>query len=439
MSSTEGLSTQLVDGPNARFVLDGAEVRIVAGPDKGVTVELGTDSLIVGSSSQCDLVLHDKTVSSRHAELQVTSRGYFIRDLGSTNGLLYGSQPIDRAPLRDGMRLSLGETSLLVRALGKQVSVPLARSGDFAGVTTRSVKMRALVAMLEQIAISDATVLIEGETGTGKEHVAAALHATSTRRAGPFVVFDCATLSPELAAAELFGHEKGAFTGADVARPGLFAAANGGTLFIDEVGELPLALQPLLLRALESKHSRRVGAAVDRAHDVRIVAATNRNLAEEVRGKGFRKDLFFRLTVTRLKLPPLRERLEDLPVLADRFAREAGGRITPEMISPLEAYHWPGNVRELKNTVTRMVVQSQSAREALADDRARSPRLFGEDGQLRPWLEARRLAALEIERDYLKELLALAEGNLSHAAELAGVTRQALSAMAQKHGLHPRR
>ena len=435
---SKSLSTQLVDGQNGRLVLDTAEILVVAGPDKGVRFELSAESALIGSSSQCDLVLHDKTVSSRHAEIQVTAHGYFIRDLGSTNGILYGSQPFDRAPLTDGMRLSLGDTGLVVRSLGKQLSVPLARSGDFVGLTARSVKMRALVAALEQVALADATVLIEGETGTGKDLAAQALHAASPRRAGPFVIFDCATANPTLAAAELFGHERGAFTGADVARGGLLSEAGGGTLFIDEIGELPLDLQPLLLGAIERKRSRRIGGTQEHKHDVRIVAATNRNLSEEVRAGRFRQDLFFRLNVTRLRLPPLRERREDLPLLADRFAREVGGALSPEMVAPLSAYDWPGNVRELKNAVTRMIVQSESGRDALASAGVRSAKLFSEDGKLRPWLEARQLAHHDIEREYLQALLLQTGGNYSQAAKVAGVSRQALTALAQKHDLHRR-
>ena len=436
---TKTLETQLIDGPKAQLLIDCAEIRICAGPDKGEKITLGTDSILIGSSSKCDIVLHDKSVSSRHAEIQSTTRGYFIRDLGSTNGILYGAQPLDRAPLCHGMRLSLGQSSILVHSLKKQLAIPLAKSGELAGLVAHSVKMRALLATLERVALSEATVLIEGETGSGKEMAAQAVHALSPRRSAPFVTFDCGALSSQLASAELFGHERGAFTGADAARPGLLEAANGGTLFIDEVGELPLDLQPLLLGAIERKRSRRIGGQSDVKHDVRIVAATNRNLAEEVRCKRFREDLFFRLAVARVRVPPLRERLEDIPALADQFAREAGFQLSKEALAPLVAYDWPGNIRELKNTVTRMVAQSQGANEALLDPtRLRSPKIFDEQGAVRPWLKARELVILEFERAYLQELLLQTRGNLTHAAELAGITRQSMTALAQKHGLHSR-
>jgi DNA-binding NtrC family response regulator len=433
------LSTELVEGKNARLVVDAAELRVTTGPDKGLRFPLSADSILIGSAPTADLVLHDKTVSTRHAEIQLTERGYVIRDLESTNGIALGKQLIHRAPLSHGLKLALGETTILVHALGKQLSVPLADSGESLGLVAHSVKMRAFVAALEQAALSDGTVLIEGETGTGKELAAQALHRLSSRNAGPFVTFDASAVPASLAAVELFGAEKGAFTGAATARPGLLESADGGTFFIDEIGELPLDLQPLLLGVLERKRSRRVGGKTDHAHDVRIVAATHRNLAEEVRAKRFREDLFYRLAVVRLRVPPLRERREDTPLLVDQFAREAGITISPDSLSPFSSYDWPGNVRELRNTITRMVVQSTGAHEAILDPAKRSAsRLFDEDGQLRPWLDAARIGRAELEREYVQEAFLQAGGKLSKAAQLAGITHQSLAALADKHGLRRR-
>jgi DNA-binding NtrC family response regulator len=430
------ISTRLIDGPNARLVIEEAELRVTGGPDRGLKIALSSDALTLGSSERCDIVLHDSTVSARHAEVQPTARGYFIRDLGSTNGTRIGGQLIERAPLCDGARITLGESTLTVQGRGTKLTIALAAPGDFAGLIAHSVKMRAFVANLEQIAASNATVLIEGETGTGKELAAQAVHKASARRKGPFVVFDCATAIPSLIAAELFGHERGAFTGARETRRGLIEEADSGTLFLDEIGELPLEMQPLLLGVVERKRSRRVGGKHDLAHDVRIVTATNRNLSEEVRAKRFREDLFHRLAVGRLRMPPLRERLEDLPVLADLFAYEAGTGLPPDALPPLLSYDWPGNVRELKNVVLRMTLQREKPEQALTHKRKRSTTLYDEAGNLRPWLDARQRAATDIERDYVTEVLRLSEGNLSRAAELAGITRQSLTNLALKHGLH---
>jgi DNA-binding NtrC family response regulator len=431
-------STQLIDGPTARLLVDAAELCVSAGPDKGTRHALSTESVIIGSAPTADLVLHDKTVSSRHAEVRLTERGYAIRDLESTNGLFVGKQRIHGAPLSHGMRLTLGESAISIRGLGTQTSVPLAASGDLETLVVHSIKMRAFVATLEQAALSDSTVLIEGETGSGKEQAASTLHALSPRKAGPFVTFDCSAVPGSLAAVELFGSEPGAFTGAG-ARPGLFETAAGGTFFLDEIGEFPLELQPLLLRAIERKRSRRVGGHADIHHDVRIVAATHRNLTEEVRAKRFREDLYYRLTVVRLRVPPLRERREDIPLLADRFAREAGVTLSPAALAALCDYEWPGNVRELQNTMTRMMVQSMSADEAILEPGKRpASALFDEEGRLRPWLEAARLGRSELEREYVQLAFREAGGKLTKAAQIAGITHQSLAAMADKHDLRRR-
>jgi DNA-binding NtrC family response regulator len=423
---------------------------VISGPDKGLRAELLGESLLIGSSSECDLVLHDGTVSGRHAEVQSTREGYFIRDLGSRNGILLGGYPISRVPLCNGMRLELGETTVAVKSLGQEFAIPLAASGDVGGLVARSLKMRAFVASLSRYAAEEITVLIEGESGAGKEMAAEALHQLSRRRSGPWVVFDCSAVVRTLAAAELFGYERGAFTGADQSRAGLLEQAEEGTLFLDEIGELPLEVQPMLLGALERKRSRSVGGKVDRVHDVRIVAATNRNLSEEVRAKRFREDLYHRLAVAKLRVPPLRERPEDIPVLADRFAIEMGAQLAPQAVAPLQAYEWPGNVRELKNTVTRLIVNPESTdipRPKVEKPPAPPPSelnpalvasLCDRSGQLRPWLEARRLAAAEAERSYVAAVLAQADGNLTHAAQLAGITRQSLTVLAEKHGLRSR-
>jgi len=289
---TKPLATEIFEDRNPRLELDAAEIFVSAGPDKGQTRELTAEPVRIGSAPDADLVLHDRAVSSRHAVIHLRGDGYTIEDVGSKNGIFIGPTLVERARLTGGMRLRIGGTTLLVRARGGRLQIPLAKRGQYGELIVRSVAMRAAMATLEQLAKSDATILIEGETGAGKEVAAETVHRQSARRGGPFVVFDCAAATPTLMAASLFGHERGAFTGADVSRPGLFEEAEGGTIFIDEVGELPRELQPLLLGVLERHVSRRVGGKVDRTHDVRVVAATNRNLNAEIKAQRFREDLF---------------------------------------------------------------------------------------------------------------------------------------------------
>jgi DNA-binding NtrC family response regulator len=294
--------------------------------------------------------------------------------------------------------------------------------------------MRAAVATLEQLATSDVTVLVEGETGVGKEVAAQVLHGWSARARGPFLVFDCGAVAPSLAAAELFGHERGAFSGAVEARAGLFEQADGGTLFCDEIGELPLDLQPLLLRAIESRSVRRLGATREQRCDVRLIAATHRNLGEEVRAGRFRKDLYYRLAVARVRLPPLRERSEDIGPLAHHFAAETGATLSPELVAILTSYGWPGNVRELRNVIVRLAAAPASLRDLLPAADAGGDLLL-DGSELRPLADARARASDDFERRYLLEALARGGGSISRAAELAGVSRQLFTKLVAKHQL----
>jgi DNA-binding NtrC family response regulator len=335
-------------------------------PDRWV--ELGEQPLVVGSAADCGLRLDDPHVSSRHAELARVAGGVVLRDLGSSNGTRVADMAVKEVVLTSGVPIVMGTTRLRFEITsgsggagdtGRLVRDPV---GDdelrdvpprFGGAVGTGPAMRRLFALLARIAPTDLTVTLIGETGTGKDVLAHAIHDVSPRRAGPFVVFDCAAVPPSLIESELFGHEKGAFTGAVAARAGVFERAHGGTLFIDEIGELPLELQPKLLRALEQRQVQRLGGASPQAVDVRIVAATNRDLAARVEAGAFRQDLFFRLSTAVLHVPPLRERLEDLPELIAHFLAQTGRTlaVTPAALAQLRAHAWPGNVRELKNAI----------------------------------------------------------------------------------------
>jgi DNA-binding NtrC family response regulator len=335
----------------------------------GRPVEIGADPIVIGSDESCRVVIDDPHVSRRHAEISRTPGGIVLRDLGSRNGTLLGRIAVKEVVLSSGAEIKIGTTIIRFEMggeagrLGRLASEPV-RDEELAGVPSSfgpavglSAVMRRLFALLARLAPTELTVTLIGETGTGKDVLAQALHAASARAAQAFVVFDCGAVAPSLIESELFGHEKGAFTGAVGAHQGAFERAHGGTLFLDEIGELSPELQPKLLRALEQRKVRRVGGTQDLPFDIRVIAATNRDLESEVARGLFRQDLFFRLSAAVLRVPPLRERPEDLPALVDRFLAEGARRLTvaPETLEVLRAYEWPGNVRELKNAIAAAV------------------------------------------------------------------------------------
>jgi transcriptional regulator with GAF, ATPase, and Fis domain len=309
--------------------------------------------------------------------------------------------------------------------------------------------MRELFADLQRIAPTDVTLLIEGETGTGKELVAESVHATSERSQGPLVVFDCSAVAPTLAESELFGHERGAFTGAVSSRPGVFEQADGGTIFLDELGELPKDLQPKLLRVLEKREVRRLGSQRTISVDVRLIAATNRNLAAEVALGNFREDLYFRLAAAHVYVPPLRERMDDLPLLVEHFLARARpprrlSDIPPQVWDMFGAHRWPGNVRELSNAVQRLLVMPDHALRpprpsepptAVAPSSEPPPSSEAASGAVQPLRVARREASEAFERQYLEALLRRTSGNVTRAAALAEVSRQMVQKLLRKHDI----
>src|SRR5687767_1158313 len=297
----------------------GGTFLVIKGPDRGESVALSTKPVTFGSAPACDLVLSDKTVSRRHAMALLEGNEVMVRDLGSTNGSYIQGSRFKEITVGFGAEIKLGRTVIKFLPDEEAVEPAETEQENFGQLIGRDVKMRRLFGLLGDIAPNDATVLIEGETGTGKELIAEEIHNHSKREKGPFVVFDCGAVPRELIESALFGHVKGSFTGAITDRKGAFAEANGGTIFLDEIGELPLELQPTLLRALDKKAVRRVGANIYEKVDVRIVAATNRDLRAEIANKSFREDLYYRLAVIRVTLPPMRERGDDIKLLVDHF------------------------------------------------------------------------------------------------------------------------
>ncbi|HBP18539.1 MAG TPA: Fis family transcriptional regulator [Planctomycetes bacterium] len=314
------------------------------------------DALRIGKSGENDFVLADQTVSRIHCEIVREARGYLLRDLGSTNGTLLDGAEIREVYLRPGAILTVGKIELKVRTFAERIEVLPSERELFGGAVGKSAPMREIFGLLEKLAPSDATVLLGGETGTGKDVLARAIHEASPRKERPLIVVDCGAVVGSLIESELFGHEKGAFTGATAARQGAFELADGGTLFLDEIGELPLDLQPKLLRVLEQRAFRRVGGNREQRVDVRIVAASKRNLKMEVERGKFREDLYFRIHVIRIEVPPLRDRKEDVPTLAEAFLRDLGrppSDLSPKALEVLLRHSWPGNIRELRNALER--------------------------------------------------------------------------------------
>jgi len=419
-----------------------AHLSVVRGPQTGLTLEMTKSRVRVGTGSDCDLRLADAAVSRDHFELQATEAGYLLRDLASTNGTLLGGARIQRALLTEATVVNVGKSAIRIEPAGQTVEFPLSSRGLFGGLLGQSPVMRHVFSLLEQVAPTESTVLLEGESGTGKELAAQAIHQASGRSDGPFVVVDCGAIPDTLLESELFGHERGAFTGADHTREGALELADGGTLFLDEVPEIPLALQPRLLRFLESHQVKRVGAARHRTVDVRVVAATNRRLARETEEGRFREDLYYRLSVVRIELPPLRERPEDILLLAYHFAEPFVGDpaelISDSVASLLRSHDWPGNARELRNAVERIAVAPRYGVEELRDRKAggvRPPRSEIEAMASVPFHEARQRWQDAFESRYLALHLEQAGGVVAHAAETMQLPRQTLHRLLKKHGI----
>ena len=429
---------------------------VVSGSARGKRVKLG-ERLTVGKAPDNDLVLPDDTVSRHHCELERTALGIIVRDLGSTNHTRVGRTAVREAVIESGSTIVVGSVELLLRGEPNRTQVLPSEATSFGEALGTSLSMRQIFGVLERIAPTDASVLLEGETGTGKDVLARSIHQISARKDQPFVVVDCGAVSYNLIESELFGHERGAFTGAVAARQGAFEIAGQGTVFLDEVGELPLDVQPKLLRVLESGEFRRVGGNKPLHAGARIVAATKRNLKEEVERGKFREDLYFRLSVVPITVPPLRTRREDVPALVDQFLALARKRdpgasaisLTRETVSALAAHDWPGNVRELRNVLDRAIYIAAAGgeREIRLVDLPVSPgSISGGQPSVanagypafdaeKSYREIRSDFESEFERRYVAWLLDRHSGNISAAAREAKMDRKHLYDLARKRGL----
>ena len=413
-------------------------VQVLEGPDAGLVHRAREDKLAIGTADGNDLVLADDSVSRYHVELSRGRTGVRIADCGSTNGTLIQGIHVVIGEAPAGTVLQLGRTRLKVTD-GDEVTVDVSDRDVLGGLRGRSPAMRRLMSSIERAARSEVSVLLIGESGTGKEVVARALHDLGSRAGQPFVAVDCGALAPSLVASELFGHERGAFTGADQQHVGAFERAGGGTLFLDEIGELPLALQANLLGALERRRIRRLGGRDDLPIDVRVVSATNRDVRGDVNSGAFRLDLYYRLAVVTLQLPPLRDRSEDIELLVEHFLREYGHEgaieelISPATMRSLATHHWPGNVRELRNLIEATLAMGEAPAFEAAPPGDPSDPIAALLAM--PYRTAREQLLQQFEARYLPALLARADGNVSRAARTAQMNRSHLLEMLQRHHL----
>ena len=396
---------------------------------------LETGTCVVGSGGASDVVLDDPAVSRAHVELSLAPEGIAIADLGSRNGTFYLGQRVAKITLTPGSRFQVGRATVCVDTDTASLDVPSGRQREeYGGLVGRSPAMLRLFTILERLEGSLVPVLVEGESGVGKELVAAAVHAHSAVASGPFVILNCGAFSRELLASELFGHKKGAFTGANESRRGALEMAEGGTLFLDELGEMPLDVQPLLLRFLESGELRAVGSDTSRTVRVRVVAATNRDLEAAVTAGQFRQDLFYRLAVVRLWIPPLRERPEDVEPTAIRLAANLGiPPLPPHLLSRLRARTWAGNVRELRN-----VLQAYEVLGDLAEGPREAKKPLGAAVAVdldRPYHDAKEELIERFTRAYMQGMLDRTGGNQAEMARLAGLDRTYLGRLLKQHGI----
>ncbi len=416
----------------------------VEGSAAGQSWESAGGRCSIGTHRSNDLVLSDPMVSRFHCELHVDAANARIVDLGSKNGTIIDGIRVRDAYVKQGSLIRLGQSVLRFQLAEQTHTIGLSPRTEFGAMVGRSIAMRAMFDVLDRAALSDATILLEGETGTGKGIIAESVHDFSPRKDKPFCVVDCAALPANLLESELFGHERGAFTGAIARRAGAFETAHEGTIFLDEIGELPLDLQPKLLRVLEEREIRRVGSNTVQQVDVRVVAATNRDLRAEVNEGRFRSDLYFRLALIRVKVPALRDHLDDIPLLVERLlatSHNATPEIaailrSPDFIASLQRATWPGNVRELRNhlescLVLRRVMPFGELRQA-PTGQPQTP--TGIDANL-PYHQARLQSQMAWEAEYLRALLKQHDDNVEQAAQAAGISRAYIYRLLSRHGI----
>ncbi|MBI4864139.1 MAG: sigma 54-dependent Fis family transcriptional regulator [Candidatus Riflebacteria bacterium] len=433
--SRETLSPDYESSTGEALWLRDGVIIVVDGPDRGRRFVFNPPLARIGTREDNDLVLTDRTVSKYHVAIEEQPEGYLVRDVGSRNGTFVNNSRVREVFLTPGSTIVVGKTVLRFEPPAERVELTPSARDSFGEIRGVSPRIREIFGLLEKVAPSDLPVLITGDTGSGKEVVARSIHQESRRAAKPFVVFDCSALSRDLVDSALFGHQEGAFTGATGKRKGAFLTAAGGTLFIDEIGELALELQPKLLRVLERREIQPLGSDQMAKVDVRVLAATHRDLAQMVAEKSFRHDLLYRLSVVKVRLPPLRERLEDIPILVSHFLEQAGAPghpIVPLAMDRLIRASWPGNARELKNVLDRALVMAGEAPIDLQhlDLPPESPAVLPSDAG-----SAGDRKLEEIEAEAIRVTLAKTSWNKSQTARILGIGRNTLLEKIAKYSI----
>jgi len=423
---------------------------VIEGPDLGLVYPLRDEPITLGKSVDADIVLTDGAVSKQHIEMTLAGSAVRIKDLDSTNGTYVGTTQLIESLVPAGSVITVGRTRIHLRTEEAPMMITPSEDNRFGDLWGDSLAMRQVFAILERIADKEVNVLLDGETGTGKELAARAIHERSGRSSGPLVVLDCGAVAPELVESQVFGHKRGAFTGAMQDRAGVFESAHGGTLFLDELDSLPLDLQPKLLRVVENREVTRLGEVTPRPVDVRLVAACGKSPEEGVTRGDLRRDLYFRLAVVRITLPSLRDRLEDLPLLVRVLLERIGGEgievSDSEPFERLRQHPWMGNIRELRNVLERALLLAPPNAGRFEELILRlSPLLAGAktpdgagltEGMLQlPYKEAKDAAVVAFERDYLRAALARNGANLSKTARDVGLTRHHLRKLLRRHRL----
>ncbi len=441
--ATERLSL----GQSEATIITLKKLRLVVaeGPDSGRDLLFDGPTVRIGTLPESDFCLSDRSVSKRHAVIERHGEGYRLIDLNSTNGTFVGDMRVQEVFLAPGALIKVGQTVLKFHPRDEDMVVLPSTEDAFHGVIGQSSRMRQVMGILGRVAATTVNVVVYGETGTGKELAARALHEASPRAAKPFVVFDSGNVDHEFIRSELFGHEVGSFTGATSQRVGAFELANGGTLFMDEIGELPLDMQPKLLRVLEQREIQRLGASSPRKVDVRIVSATHRNLEQMVREGKFREDLFYRLCQVPLTLPALRDRREDIPRLVEHFLESVqvkgrgGIRFSSDALKVLQAAEWRGNVRELRNVVERALALATGPTIQVGDLLMQGPARPVQTtsgpsgGEASPGLANRSLE--DIEKEAILKTLAANGGNRKKTARILGIAPVTLREKLRRYGL----